>query len=276
MSDQHPDTGRAIELEVEISATTEKVWQALTEAARLASWFPLEARTGTGKGEKVFVSWGDDCAWETTIDVWEPGSHLRWLDDPWEKSDGTVVQLAVDYRIESRHGKTVLRLVNSGFGTGADWDDMYDGTQNGWIYFLRNLKHYLERHARDIRQMAWARFRTQGTPAEAWLAIVGDAGLEMSVDIGSLAAGQQTKMRLTKDLVYEAIIEIANVPATFAALVPELNDALLFIEMEAGGPTCGIWLSTYGVDSDAVDRVSSYLRGIAVRLFPDDDDAAPQ
>jgi hypothetical protein len=35
----------------------------------------------------------------------------------------------VDYFIESRGGTTVLRLVHSGFGRGANWDAEYDATR---------------------------------------------------------------------------------------------------------------------------------------------------
>ena len=256
---------RAIELEIELDVDSSLVWEALTQAERLASWFPLEARADTGAGGKVFVSWGDDCAWETTIDVWEPGKHLRWVDDPWTKSDGTVVQIAVDYYLESKHGKTVVRLVNSGFGTDADWDDMYDGTRNGWIYFLRNLKHYLEHHADTVRNMAWARFQTAGTVSEAWRALLGDAGLDLAPQPSALSEGAAVQLRLSKELICKGIVELANLPGTLAILVPELRDALLFIEMEAGGPTCGIWLSTYGVDKATLANLQAFLTGLVRR-----------
>lgn len=265
MTDKDSAESRAIELEIEIDADSSLVWEALTQAERLASWFPLEARADSGAGGKVFVSWGDDCAWETTIDAWEPGKHLRWLDDPWTKADGTVVQLAVDYYLESNHGKTVVRLVNSGFGVDADWDDMYDGTRNGWIYFLRNLKHYLEHHAETVRNMAWVRFKTAGTVPEAWRTLLGDSGLAVARDPTKLSEGMVVQLRLGKELVCKGTIELANVPGTLAVLIPELRDALLFIEMEAGGPTFGIWLSTYGVDKGTVANLQSYLTDLIRR-----------
>ncbi len=268
MTNNHSEKSRAIELEIELDVDISLVWDALTQAERLASWFPLEARADTGAGGKVFVSWGDDCAWETTIDAWNPGKHLRWLDDPWTKSDGTVVQLAVDYYLESKHGKTVVRLVNSGFGIDADWDDMYDGTRNGWIYFLRNLKHYLEHHADTVRNMAWARFQTAGTVSAAWRTLLGDTGLDIAPDPASLSEGAAVQLRVSNELIWKGVVEFANVPGTLAILIPELRDALLFIEMEAGGPTCGIWFSTYGVDTALVDSLQAQLREIADRLYP--------
>jgi hypothetical protein len=36
----------------------------------------------------------------------------------------------------------VVRLINSGFGSGADWDAEYDATEAGWRLFLYNLRLY--------------------------------------------------------------------------------------------------------------------------------------
>ena len=45
------------------------------------------------------------------------------------------------------HVMTTLRLVHSGFGPGADFDEEYDGISQGWPVELRSLRHYLENHA---------------------------------------------------------------------------------------------------------------------------------
>jgi hypothetical protein len=37
-----------------------------------------------------------------------------------------------------------LRLVNSGFGHGGDWDALYDGVQSGWSSGLEQLRAWLE------------------------------------------------------------------------------------------------------------------------------------
>jgi len=35
------------------------------------------------------------------------------------------VKLAIDFHVEAQGGKTVVRLVQSGFGAGPDWDDLW-------------------------------------------------------------------------------------------------------------------------------------------------------
>lgn len=51
-----------------------------------------------------------------------------------------------DYVLEAEGGKTVLRLVHSGFGSSADWDSEYEGTREGWSACFVGLKEGLEQH----------------------------------------------------------------------------------------------------------------------------------
>jgi hypothetical protein len=70
------------------------------------------------------------------------------------QSDGDEA-LAHEWLVEARDGSScVVRLVVSGFGTGADWDAQYDGLSNGWTIFLHNLRlyvtHFAGQHGRAI------------------------------------------------------------------------------------------------------------------------------
>ena len=117
-----PRTQRTIRKEIEIAAPIEAVWKALTDAAELARWFPLEARVEPGAGGTIYLSWGPP--WEGTaqIDVWEPNQRFRWVEpSPFAKQHPAFATMAVEWVLEARGGKTLLRLVNSGFlDEGAD------------------------------------------------------------------------------------------------------------------------------------------------------------
>ena len=52
----------------------------------------------------------------------------------------------MEFTLETHQGKTRLRLVHSGFGEGAAWDNELEGITEGWQAELRSLRHYLERH----------------------------------------------------------------------------------------------------------------------------------
>ena len=52
--------------------------------------------------------------------------------------------MAAEWLVEARDGGTcVVRLIQHGFGSGAEWDAEYDATTEGWRLFLANLRLYL-------------------------------------------------------------------------------------------------------------------------------------
>ena len=120
------EQSRTIETQIEIDAPVDAVWAALSESEELANWFPIKARVKPGAGGSVWSWWADDMQWESPIAAWEPNRHMRvvWL-EPGEYGEMKVpFQIAVDYTLETRAGKTVLRLVHSGFSTDTAWDNL--------------------------------------------------------------------------------------------------------------------------------------------------------
>jgi len=54
---------RAFQMSLEIDASPEDVWRALTEAGELVRWFPVEARVTPGAGGTMAWSWGEGWDW---------------------------------------------------------------------------------------------------------------------------------------------------------------------------------------------------------------------
>ncbi|HJX88276.1 MAG TPA: SRPBCC domain-containing protein, partial [Gemmatimonadales bacterium] len=75
------DQRRAFEMALEIAATPDEVWRALTQAEELVRWFPMDARVTPGVGGTMLWNWGEGQDWESRIDVWEPGRRLRLVQD---------------------------------------------------------------------------------------------------------------------------------------------------------------------------------------------------
>ncbi|MFW6084618.1 MAG: SRPBCC family protein, partial [Gemmatimonadota bacterium] len=61
---------------IELDASPERVWKALTDAADLVRWFPLEARVEPGEGGSVHMSWKNEYAGTSEILTWEPNERL--------------------------------------------------------------------------------------------------------------------------------------------------------------------------------------------------------
>ena len=257
---------RAIVLEARYDATPVQVWHALTDAQALSDWFAPNTKAEQGEGGTVELSWDAATTWPTTIEIWDPERHLRWADPPPAPADGSPQpRLIIDWFISTEAGQTVLRLVHSGFGEGANWDDQIDGTRGGWSYFLWNLDVCLTRHRGVHRRLVWTRQRFTGSRTTLWDSLFA-SGL-MAVGTPANAAAACTMTLGTRSL--DGIVETSEAPFRFAARFPSLSDALLFIELEGSAATSfhvGFWLSTYGVAQDVVDELQHSLDDAVTKL----------
>ena len=252
---------RTIDIALEVDATVEEVWRAVSDPAGLQNWFPLKASGGQGVGEQVLLSWGEGVEWPTTITIWEPNQRLRW-EDNWVP-EGMDTQLIVDIFIETKDGQTVVRLVHSGFAVGDKWDDHYFGVDTGWRMMLRNLKHYVEHHAGTPREMVHARPQLPGPRGGAWKRLFGGAAGLLKDELAGLAPGGSVTLALGPDMEFEGRVE-ALVDAHgngIAISIPDLNNAFMIIELEPGEADthCGLWLSTYGLPKDRVAALQTAL-----------------
>ncbi|GAB4403761.1 MAG: hypothetical protein OHK0021_16360 [Bryobacter sp.] len=127
--------------EIEIDALPEDVWKLLTEAEGIMRWFAPEARVEPGPGGKIFMSWGPGIEGEAPIHLWEPGKAFGWK----EEHPGRPPRM-IEFFLEGAGGKTKLRLVQSGFGIGAEFDDEYDAINGGWRTFLASLAYGVAHH----------------------------------------------------------------------------------------------------------------------------------
>jgi uncharacterized protein YndB with AHSA1/START domain len=237
---------RVLELSVDIDATLEEVWEALTTGEGIARWFGPYAAVTPGEGGSVSIGWDPKEMWDTPITVWEPLRRMQTASEMPSK-DGRMVRLAVDYYLDVHGGRVRVRLVHSGFDDSGTWDDYIDGLDAGWTYFLFNLKHALERHRGVDRRQLSARFRTTTRAGENH-PVFGANGLRVQPPVGDLRPGDPCRLSLG-GIEVDATVAVRHAPRTMAFIVPAWNDALLFVEREGMKEThqLGVWLSLYGV-----------------------------
>lgn len=247
---------RTIEKQMEIAAPVEAVWKALTDAEELTRWFPLKARVKPGAGGSVFLSWGPECEGEAPIDVWEPNRRLRYVERAPGADRNAQSSMFVEWILEARGGKTLLRLANSGFGEGADWEnEYYDSVDCGWGFMLVNLRHYLERHAGVPRVVAWPRLKVTGSREDAYERLMGADGLFPESATKKLREGGRYSARAASGEQFSGRVEFVRPPRGFCVTVENLNEALLWLTIEGspGKHEVQLWLSTYGVPQEEVD-----------------------
>ncbi len=165
MSERPSD--RILRLEVEVPGTPDEVWQAIATGPGITSWF-VPAEVAGLVGGRMELTFGPGIVEQGEVTAWEPPHRFRYDAPP-----GSERTLAFEWRVEAQAGGTcIVRLVNSGFGEGEDWDREDDGLANGWPLFLDNLRLYLthfpgQRAAASIvtagvagrREEIWARLR---------------------------------------------------------------------------------------------------------------------
>ncbi|MEZ0227072.1 MAG: SRPBCC domain-containing protein [Planctomycetota bacterium] len=262
MSTEPVNKTRTVEKEVRIKAPVEAVWKALTDAGELVKWFPVDARVKPGVGGGIMVSWGPGMEGESEIKIWEPN---RRLSDEGKSSKGTP--LTLDYYLSTEGGETVVRLVHSGFGADVGWDDEYDSIDTGWGLFLKNLRHYLERHAGAGCLHRWTPLVMGVGVTEAWKRLLGAEGLAAK---GSIPTTKGARFSCTTALgmVLEGTVEVAQEPNVLALTVTSLNDALLrFTMKEMSACFAGFDFFGYGLPEAEAATAHDALLAVCRQAF---------
>jgi len=273
MSPEAPKLGtRLVERELEINAPVEAVWKALAEAEEIARWFSPEALVQPGAGGKVVWIWKDIAEWESRIEIWEPNRHLRtvydWSPAP-EKSPPQ--RLAVDFYLEARGGKTILRLVHSGFGAGADWEGEFDGVSRGWTAELCSLRHYLENHRGATRSVAWAKRDIGVSWEEGWRRMTGEQGIGFQSPVDKLRAGEHYAASAATGDKLAGLVLLNGPPKDFVGTAAAFNNSLFRFSLEkvGGPPYAWVWLSAYRVPQGEVDAFAQRWQNQLLKLFPE-------
>lgn len=281
--DSKPET-RSIEAQIEIAASIEAVWKALADAEEMTRWFPLQA--GVNPDGTTWMAWNNDFRFEGRFEIFDPPRHLRSVPLPPKLPEGAQSAvtnpadappaMATDVFLETRGGKTVVRLVHSGFSAAAAWDEEFEGTWRGWQFQLLNLKLYLERHPGTPRRVAWARrvlpfTIEQLSLAEAWDRVMGPKGLAREGRPQNAKEGDRFSFQSATGDELSGTVHAFEPPINFVARVENWNDALLRVQFDVlpmrGVRDVSLWLSTYGVPAEKVDALRDRWRVMLDRLF---------
>ena len=195
---------RSASVTIPLDASVDAVWRALTDPEELVRWFPTNAVVDPRPGGAFVISWDGAWQWEMTITDFEPLKRLRMLDRQARPFDANgrpldaeaPVELALEITLESSGSGTVLRLVHSGFGHGAVWDDEIDGVTLGWNVELRALRHYLAHHRGRARHTAHVHATSGRSLGELWDALTAPSGLIASGYRPDLTEGDRCALRL--------------------------------------------------------------------------------
>jgi uncharacterized protein YndB with AHSA1/START domain len=135
--------GRIIRAEIRTKASPQQAYDAWADPEKIAHWFPDRAE---GKAEPgatitwIFDKFNYRIPYEVLIAQPAEKFAIRWNPPPGMNAG------VLEVTISKEGGETVIRLVNSGFREGAEWNEEFEGTDSGWRMALASLKHYLENY----------------------------------------------------------------------------------------------------------------------------------
>lgn len=251
---------RSIELDVEVDGSPEAVWRAIATGPGISSWYVphiVEER----EGGAAITSFGQapDRQIPGRVTAWDPPHRIAF--EGGEDAGG----LAFEWLVEARAGGTcIVRLVNSGFGHGGDWDDQYDAMVEGWCLFLGNLqlhcRHFAGQDAVSMLPMVTA----PGPRAAVWTTLSARLGLAERPE-----PGDRVTVNGDDGALLSGTVERVG-PQAVALLVDEPAPGTAFVAVERGGAGCivSVWSYLYGDDAPAIvdrdgPRWQAWLRDVA-------------
>lgn len=244
--------GRTIDLSVQVPGTPEEVWKAIATGAGVTSWFipfAIEGREG-GRVEMDFGSFGKE---EATVAAWEPPHRFVYSGGQGGKA------LAYEWLVEARDGGTcVVRLVNSGFGYGEDWDGEYDGMSEGWLIFLESLRLHLTHHRGQQAHAAVSTVMLAGPNQAGWATLCRALGLPTDVAEGAAFRTGDPAPLLSGRV---EVVLTTGAATTCLVIVDEPAPGTGFISVEGDGDqvAASVYLYLYGPDATAGDQWATWL-----------------
>jgi uncharacterized protein YndB with AHSA1/START domain len=142
----------AIERRLDLRATPERVWRALTDPEELSRWFGTSASFRPEAGAAGWIGYEEEGRFHLRVEAVDAGHHLawRWAHDADTRVDAGPSTLVEWWLEPSSDGGTTLRLRESGFLAERD----VDMNTYGWFDELADLANHLASEAwqRPIRR----------------------------------------------------------------------------------------------------------------------------
>jgi uncharacterized protein YndB with AHSA1/START domain len=255
---------RIIRDEIKTSASPQQAWEAWADPAKISQWFVdrAEGKAEAGRDIKWFF---DTFNLELNYKVLEavPGERyaILW---PGPMPPPGILEVI----IEREEGQTLIRLVQSGFREGAEFDEEYEGVESGWHNALALLRVYLENYIGQARTSllviqpgqfeyaAIARYFREPRLLAKWLTQSGEIGEEGAACKLVLHDGEPVNGRV-----------IARTEHEVAVSWPEERATLEFKSFSMGPQRMlGVRVSGWSMDAKRAQEIEQSMTAAVARL----------
>ena len=276
MTSKHQSAARSVQAQTIINAPAEHVWKALTDASEITRWFATDATIEPQTGGTWSLNWYGDFPWNSRIEIFEPNQHLRIVmnqgphaaHDSGSAESTQAVPVMVDYYLESQGGQTTLRIVHSGFGAGADWDEEYEGVRTGWEFEIQILRHYLENHRSQPRHMFWVRASVDTSHESAWKQLT---ALFRGLAQMQYRPGDRVALDTTFGDLISGTVMTHQAPRAFGLLADDSSIFRLAVDKCGGHLEAGIWIESWGNTAGEVEVQKRRWSAALQKAFPQAD-----
>lgn len=269
------DDDRVIDLSIEVPGTPEEVWRAIATGPGISSWFvPHEVEEH--EGGHVTVDFGDVGSGTATVTAWEPPHRV--VIDGTDQPGG----LAYEWLVEAAPGtggdggSCIVRLVNSGFGAGGEWDDQFDGMAEGWRIFLENLRLHLTHFAGRPARAVIPTVMVDGPNREAWQRLCTALGVDADA-----AEGDTVRTGADAPPLAGRLAAVIDRPLAIARLLvlDEPAPGTAFLAVEGEGDQVAVsayqYLREPSTDpAEATRRWTAWLTGALGSSLPEPEEQA--
>ncbi len=248
------EQGRVIELSIEVPGSPEEVWEAIATGPGISSWFvPTEVEEHVGGA--VRQDFGELGSEVGAVVAWEPPERVVF--------GAAGRPLTFEWTVEAvGGGSCTVRLVNTGFGHGEEWDDDYDGMSMGWRLFLEILRLHLTHFRSEAAVAAVPAAMVPGPNAQAWEQLCGAFDLAASLDPGATVS-----LQASDGPPWSGRVERATATEAMRHYVLLFDEprGTGFLAAEGKGDEVAVSAYAYLYGSDAAERADSWRRTWAER-----------
>jgi uncharacterized protein YndB with AHSA1/START domain len=242
MAVKHDGNKRWVEMQLDLSATPEQVWDAIATSSN-AAWFTkadIEPRVGGA----LRFDFGGGMISKGEVTTWDPPRVFGYVEREWAEGAPPV---ATEITITSRAGnRCVLRMVHSLFTSEEDWDDQLESFEGGWPGFFVLLRAYLAYFAGAPAASFMAMAPATGDALTVWKRLCGALGL-----VGAEYGEHRSVTTSVENLA--GVVDHVHQDASVRYVMVRLDAGLVLVGLyvKPTGVTTSLCRYFYGADAAA-------------------------
>jgi uncharacterized protein YndB with AHSA1/START domain len=139
-----------IEREVVIAAPPQRVWEIITQAEHLGTWFGDSAEVDLRPGGTIVFRWEKHGTQYATIESIDEPRYFsyRWAPGVTGVKPSDADSTLVEFTLTPHEGQTRLRVVETGFSrlsrNEGERAEQFESNSEGWAIQLRDLQEYVD------------------------------------------------------------------------------------------------------------------------------------